>query len=226
MLPIQFLQAHSKNYTKGRTGKIEWIVVHYTANSNDTAKGNCNYFSKEVSAHTSAHYFVDENSIWQSVKDTDTAHAVGGAKHYYNSCRNANSIHIEMCNSVNSVPLKTRANTITMVKYLMDKYNIDINHVVRHYDVTGKVCPKPYVNNVAAWNNFKSELEDDMTEAEVRKIIESYLTELGDKAPATWIKTDKVMENGKTAGITDGTKPMALASRAEVVAMILRALKK
>lgn len=202
--------------------------MHYTANNNDTAKGNASFFSHEVPTHTSANYFVDDNSIWQSVKDVDTAHAVGGAKQYKIPCHNFNSIHIEMCNSVNSVPLSTRANAIWLTKQLMAKYGVDINHVVRHWDVTGKLCPLPWIKNEAAWINFKQELkeDDDMTKDEVKKIIDEYLADLRKKEAATWVKNGDIMAKGKAAGITDGTAPMALASRAEVVSMLLKIIKK
>lgn len=202
--------------------------MHYTANNNDTAKGNASFFSHEVPTHTSANYFVDDNSIWQSVKDVDTAHAVGGAKQYKIPCHNFNSIHIEMCNSVNSVPLSTRANAIWLTKQLMAKYGVDINHVVRHWDVTGKLCPLPWIKNEAAWTNFKQELkeDDDMTKDEVKKIIDEYLADLRKKEAATWVKNGDIMAKGKAAGITDGTAPMALASRAEVVSMLLKIIKK
>lgn len=202
--------------------------MHYSGNKGDTAKNNADYFSREVPAHTSANYFVDETSIWQSVKDGDTAHAVGGAKQYKIPCHNFNSIHIEMCNSVDSVPLKTRANAVWLTKQLMAKYGIDINHVVRHWDVTGKQCPLPWIKNEAAWTNFKQELkeDDDMTKDEVKKIIDEYLADLRKKEAATWVKNDKVMEQGKEAGITDGSAPMGLATRAEVVSMLLRTLEK
>ena len=45
----------------------------------------------------------------------------------------------------------------------MKDYNIDINHVIRHYDVTGKICPNPYVKNNKlktswTWDEFKNKL--------------------------------------------------------------------
>ena len=43
-------------------------------------------------------------------------------------------------------------------KELMAKYNIPAANVIRHYDVTGKVCPEPYVRDTAAWNTFKANL--------------------------------------------------------------------
>ena len=40
----------------------------------------------------------------------------------------------------------------------MKKYGIPASNVIRHYDVTGKVCPEPYVRDTAAWNTFKASL--------------------------------------------------------------------
>ena len=85
---IPFVQAHSSNYMKGREGTILWIVVHYTANDGDTDAGNAAYFAREKNRGASAHYFVDEDSVTQSVLDTDTAWHCG-ASTYYNGCRNA-----------------------------------------------------------------------------------------------------------------------------------------
>jgi len=59
--------AHQSNYTKGRKKRIQYIVVHYTANDGDTARNNGNYFA-QPNRNASAHYFVDESNIVQSVK--------------------------------------------------------------------------------------------------------------------------------------------------------------
>ena len=65
--------AHPSNYTRGRTQRIEFLVLHYTAGRNDSAAGNLNYFRSPRGA--SAHYFVDRNGWLQSVDDGDTAWA-------------------------------------------------------------------------------------------------------------------------------------------------------
>ena len=55
-------------------------------------------------------------------------------------------------------------NTIDLVKYLMEKYNISFDHVVRHYDCSHKICPgQMSANNWEAWNNFKSELQKSLS---------------------------------------------------------------
>ena len=99
MMNIAFKQAHSGNYRRAARGKedICYLVIHFTANDGDTAKNNADYFARaEIS--TSAHYFVDENEVWQSVRDADIAWHCGTRGVYFHPyCRNANSIGIELC---------------------------------------------------------------------------------------------------------------------------------
>lgn len=112
------------NRTKMDNKRNMWIVIHYVG-AESTAKANANYFYS-VNRQASANYFVDENEIWQVVEDTDAAWHVGGAAHYYNSCRNTNSIGIEMCCKKKDgkwyFEEQTVRNTIDLVKYLKKKW--------------------------------------------------------------------------------------------------------
>lgn len=158
---IPFKQAYSTNYRATKNKHNKYIVVHYTANNGDTAKGNADYFSKEVPTHTSAHYFVDENSIWQSVKDCDTAHHCGTASGYkHKECRNHNSIGVELCSRKTAngdyyFKPETVERAAKLVADLAEKYHVPDNRIIRHYDVTGKICPAPMVNNPGEWSAFK-----------------------------------------------------------------------
>lgn len=169
---IPFVQAHSSNYKKGRTASIQWIVVHFTANDGDTDAGNASYFARTPNLSTSAHYFVDENSVTQSVRDTDTAWHCG-AKTYYNGCRNANSIGVEMCSDIIGgkyvITEQTVARTVDLVRMLMQKYGIPVSRVCRHYDVTHKECPEPWVRNPQLWEDFKKRL----TKKEDEEVVET-----------------------------------------------------
>ena len=149
-----FQQAARGNYSPGRAGPIQYIVVHYTANRGDTAKNNADYFARTVTK-TSAHYFVDELEIWQSVLETDTAWHCGSDYPQHPCCRNYNSIGVEMCNSVGRVPEATRERTAAFVRELMDKYGVPPENVLRHFDVTGKWCPAPWVNDRGSGKNLK-----------------------------------------------------------------------
>lgn len=186
---MTFKQAHTGNYQKGRTQPIEYIVVHYTANSGDTAQNNLDYFARTKTG-TSAHYFVDKNEVCQSVQDTDVAWHCGSKNPRHPYCRNANSIGIEMCNSVGGVPEAVRARTAAFVRQKMKEYGLDVNHVLRHYDVTGKRCPAPWVDNPAEWMEFKKMLEedDDMSYEQFEQYMDRYLTERNAKPADDWAK--------------------------------------
>lgn len=132
---------------KRSTSKIKYIVIHYTGNKKDTAKNNAKYFATSNDRLASAHYFVDDKEIYQSVEDNYVAWSVGGSivtthHPYYKIATNSNTLNIEMCTSGDyDVSATTENNTIELVKYLMNKYGISASHVIRHYDVTGKSCP-------------------------------------------------------------------------------------
>lgn len=160
---MNFKKANSSNFKVGRTKPIEYIVIHYTANNGDTAKNNADYFSRTPNLSASAHYFVDENEIWQSVQDKDTAWHCGGSTYIHKSCRNANSVGIELCSRKDASGKYYFKNevverAIALIKDLMKKYNIPATNVIRHYDVTGKICPEPMVYDEKKWTEFLSKL--------------------------------------------------------------------
>lgn len=179
-MEIHFQQANSGNYLSAARGKeqISYLVIHFTANDGDTAKNNADYFTNS-NISTSAHYFVDEKEVWQSVREVDIAWHCGTKGTYFHPyCRNANSIGIELCSRMKNGKYYfqpgTVENAVQLVRMLMQKYDIAPDHVVRHYDVTHKNCPAPFVENAAAWQDFKRRLTeevDDMTADEVKNLI-------------------------------------------------------
>ena len=165
--------ARKENYGSQRnTNDIKWLVIHYTSNDGDSDESNGKYFAREV-VKASAHYFVDDDSVTQSVPDNYAAYAVGGkcqSNHhpYYKKATNSNSISIEMCDNhkdgVVNICDETLANTYALARALMSKYNIDINHVIRHYDVNGKLCPNCNgLLNDNTWAQFKNNIVNSTT---------------------------------------------------------------
>lgn len=149
----------NKKQCKSRS--IKYIVVHYVGATGD-AKANCNYFY-DTYRGASAHYFVGhKGDIWQCVDDKDIAWHCGAKKYYHDTCRNSNSIGVEMCCKKKDgkwyFEEKTVDSTVELVKYLMEKYNVPESRVIRHYDVTHKSCPEPYVKDSKAWKSFKARL--------------------------------------------------------------------
>ena len=160
--------ANRKNYGGERaTNRIKYLVYHYTGNDGDSDENNGKYFHNNV-VKASAHYFVDDDSVTQSVPDNYVAYSVGGrcqSSHHplYKVCTNSNSISIEMCdtnkNGVVEITDATMANAIELGKAIMKKYNIPLDNVIRHYDVNGKACPNCNgLLNDNTWYAFRSRL--------------------------------------------------------------------
>lgn len=173
--------ANRSNYGNSRaTSKIKYIVIHYTGNDGDTDEANGKYFKNNI-VKTSAHYFVDGDSVTRSVPDNYIAWHCGGGLQglnghaYWLKCTNTNSVGIELCdekkNGKYDFTDATINNAVELVKDLMKEYNIPVSNVIRHYDVTGKKCPKPFVEDEKAWNNFKAKL----TTTPVKKTSSKYM---------------------------------------------------
>ena len=137
---ILFKQCGSDHMTRGRSRAIDRIVVHYTGTL-ASARNNATYFSRNERQGSSAHYFVDDLSdgIYQSVAEGDTAWHAGN---WQMNCR---SIGIEVVSAGEDYSETEVGKLAWLVKKLMAKYGIPASGVIRHYDVTGKLCPAPYV---------------------------------------------------------------------------------
>ena len=165
---MEFVSCDPSNYRAGRTQPVRYIVMHYTANNGDTAKNNCDYYHRVGGLQASAHYFVDEHGAMQSVRECDTAWHCGARAYWHPECRNANSIGIEMCSRKRAdgsyyILPETVANAAALAREIMQRYGIDTEHVVRHYDVTGKRCPMPWVDDPAQWAAFLAMLTPQNT---------------------------------------------------------------
>lgn len=164
--------ANPRNYGGSRAAsQIRYLVYHYTGNDGDMAANNAKYFQNNI-VKASAHYFVDDTTVWRSVPDLKVAWSVGGSKYanadktgggtMYGVITNTNSLSIEMCdtirNGVYQASEATLANAAALGRALMEKYGIPIENVYRHFDVTGKHCPS-YLVNAQKWAEFKKRLE-------------------------------------------------------------------
>ena len=165
-----------------RREPVEWIVVHYTAGRNDTAENNGIYFARET-VGASAHWFVDEDTAVLSVPEDQVAWHCGGGNHPH--CRNGNSIGVEICtkweNGDYAFAPAAVEHAAALIRERMEHYHIPAERVLRHYDVTGKRCPAPFVGaGQAAWERFKGGLTmyqnlehiPDWARPTVRKLVE------------------------------------------------------
>ena len=156
MLPIQ-KKIIKYNYSNRNGRKIEYIVVHDTGNTGKGADVNAHFnFFNGADRQSSADYFVDDHSIGQFVEDWNYSWHCGDGKGRY-GITNSNSIGIEICINSDGNYVQAVKNTAELVRFLMNKYNIDINHVVRHYDASRKSCPNQIIRGVdgITWDKFK-----------------------------------------------------------------------
>lgn len=139
-------------------GEINGIVIHYTANPGSTAKQNRDYFeglkdSKVTKA--SSHFIVGiDGEIIQCVPTAEIAYA--------SNDRNSDTISIECCHpdETGKYTQATYDSLVELVAWLCGKFQLEVEDVIRHYDVTGKACPLYFVENEDAWTGFKQDVQD------------------------------------------------------------------
>lgn len=205
---MEFVSCDPSNYRAGRTQPVRYIVMHYTANNGDTAKNNCDYYHRVGGLQASAHYFVDEHGAMQSVREGDTAWHCGARAYWHPECRNGNSIGIEMCSRKRAdgsyyILPETVVNAAALAKDIMQRYGIDTDHVVRHYDVTGKRCPMPWVDDPAQWTAFLAMLTPEHPNEEEEENMVKYKTI--DDVPE-WYRSEvqELMDAGALKGTGNG----------------------
>lgn len=150
------------NFSSRNGEKIKYISIHDTGNKRRGADAEAHFnFFNGGDRGASAHYFVDDKQILRIIKDEHKSWHCGDGKGKY-GIRNENSIGIEMCINSDGDFNKTYLNTLKLTKYLMEKYNIPLENVVRHYDASRKICPNIWKeNNWEKWNKFKEHLKQE-----------------------------------------------------------------
>ena len=163
------LKTSGVNTSAKKNRVIKYIVVHYTAGVSSSGKSDENvaaWFARSTTK-ASSDFIVDDDSVTQfngDIKNRYTWHC-GGSKYktkggsLHGVCTNANSIGVEICSSNRTGKVAsandstwyftdaTLRNAAELIRLLMDECGIGIDHVIRHYDVTGKLCP-----GVVGWN--------------------------------------------------------------------------
>ena len=175
MVPIKTMLAHRANYGMKRGGAIEWLVMHYTANDGDSDTSNGKYFQQPLNPVASAHFFVDDDSITISVPEDYVAFHCGAYHYTHPFCRNYNSIGIEMCDSKRDGRVmateQTIQNAAELAAALCEKYGLPVSHIIRHYDVTGKLCPKYWVDDPEGIVRFRKLVKEAGEMVETSRMI-------------------------------------------------------
>ena len=157
-LDVELLSINKYSRPGTALKEVNAIVIHYTANPGSTAMQNRNYFEGLKDSHetmVSSHFIVGlEGEIVQCIPCNEISYASNN--------RNKDTISIECCIEDESGKFNdaTYQSLIKLVTWLMGRYNLGTDDVIRHYDVTGKNCPKYFVENPDAWEQFKTDLVD------------------------------------------------------------------
>lgn len=151
-----FLTKNEYSRPGTRLRKVKGIVIHYTANPGTGAKNNRDYFeglkdTKETSV--SSHFIIGlKGEVIQCVPLNEIAYA--------SNTRNKDTISIECCHEDETGKFNeaTYQSLIKLTAWLCGKYNLKQDNIIRHYDVTGKLCPKYYVEHADAWKKLKTDV--------------------------------------------------------------------
>lgn len=137
--------------------KINGIVIHYTANPKSTAKQNRDYFEGLKDSHetkASSHFVVGiKGEIVQCIPSSEISYA--------SNSRNSDTLSIECCHKDKSGKFtkETYQSLVELVGWLCQRFGLTSEQVIRHYDVTGKNCPKYFVEHEDEWEQFKKDVD-------------------------------------------------------------------
>lgn len=148
----QLIQTNGSARRGKKLEEVKNIVIHYVANPGTTAKQNRDYFNND-DTKVSAHFVVGlEGEVIQCIPLDEISSATND--------RNVDTISIEVCHPDESGKFAdaTYESVVKLTAWLCKKYNLTQNDVIRHYDVTGKDCPKYYVEHPAAWKQLQEDI--------------------------------------------------------------------
>ena len=154
----QIIAIHSTARTGRKLTDIKNIVIHYVGNPNSTAQNNRDYFNK-MSTSVSSHCIVGlEGEIIQCVPLYEKSAASNN--------RNKDTISIEVCHPDDSGKFNdvTYDSLIKLTSWLCNEFSLDETEVIRHYDITEKICPKYYVENEDAWKQMRKDIGEALDE--------------------------------------------------------------
>ena len=135
---------------------VNYIAIHYTANPGATAIANRNYFENLANTHdtkVSSHFVVGlDGEVVQCIPTSEMSYATNS--------RNVDTISIECCHPDETGKFNdsTYDSVVKLTAWLCVQFGLTSENVIRHYDVTGKDCPKYYVENPDAWLQMKADI--------------------------------------------------------------------
>lgn len=155
---------------------VKYLIFHFVGAAGQ-ARDNGNYF-RDVYREASAHIFLDPNRSVQVVPFDRVAWHIGDGLGKY-GIRNDNAIGVELCQDVTTgdnvwewdFNAKTRLQALIVFKWLMEKYNVPLSNVVRHYDASRKSCPGNWMKD--DWRKWKLWKNDLKLYVETGRLVDS-----------------------------------------------------
>lgn len=219
---LNIIKRTSSSGTNAKPGRtLEYIVWHYTAGTTSrpgAALNTASYFAGPNAKGAAADYIVDDRDVVQYNPDIENRYCVAVGGKYatkggalYGIAKNTNCISIELCSNTTDRQLhsyndpawylteETIARALELTLYLMKKHNIPAEHVIRHYDVSGKCCP-----GVVGWNEDSgdagkwAEIKERLEELSMKRY--QTMAEIEKAAPWAVEKVQRLIQAGKLNG--------------------------
>ena len=155
-IDVELLTPNSYSRPQISIEQVNYIAIHYTANPGSTAVSNRNYFENLATTQdnkVSSHFVVGlEGEVVQCIPTSEISYATNS--------RNVDTISIECCHPDETGQFNTATydSAVKLTAWLCTRFGLTSDQVIRHYDVTGKDCPKYYVENPDAWIQMKSDI--------------------------------------------------------------------
>ncbi|HWT76315.1 MAG TPA: peptidoglycan recognition family protein, partial [Mobilitalea sp.] len=178
VIQIHYLTPNPYSRPQTKLRRVKGVVVHYTANPGTSADNNRSYFEglkTKKTTYASSHFIIGlEGEVIQCIPLTEESYA--------SNDRNNDTISIECCHpdETGAFNQETYDSLVALTAALCIEYNLESEDVIRHYDVTGKLCPLYYVEHEDAWITFKS---DVMNKVETLRNTADNITGIGENKP-------------------------------------------
>ncbi|MBS5197494.1 MAG: N-acetylmuramoyl-L-alanine amidase [Clostridiales bacterium] len=161
-IDVQLLTPNEYSRPQISIEQIKYIAIHYTANPGAGAMDNRNYFENLATTHetkVSSHFVVGlEGEVVQCIPTSEMSYATNE--------RNVDTLSIECCHADETGVFNeaTYDSVVKLTAWLCTRFGLTEENVIRHYDVTGKNCPKYYVENPEAWEQMKADIAAQIQE--------------------------------------------------------------